>query len=527
MTEDLGSAVNRSVSAAVDELAPDPVLLLRGVRTASERRSRAARWRAAGAVVAAAAATAAVALVVPALQDERRTIPAEQPALPPVPPGKQAVSWHGVEVLVPSEWTIGDLVCSSARSDTVLRPGIRLGCLGPDEVGLTVVRFQALSDDPRTLSAQLARSATTPVEVSGVPALRGSTPLPDEPGVQGVLVVPSEQVVVTVRSPDPARVDALLDDVRVVAVDAAGCRSRLPAPQPTGPAERPGAGRSLVPGEPFAASLCEYDGLRLVASRRLDQAAVQALQRRLDALPTGRSGRVPPRNITEERCVEIDGSVHLLDVSYDDGPRVQVFMKPQGCTDRSPTNGSTTRKLTDDLSETLHALLARRPVSDELDRTQERPQPAPELGYVQLPAGELPAQRADLLARTDGSEDPLLLGGTTADGRLCLLLRSPVAADVQVLDCDAQRVDGPAVTAYKAADDPRVVLASVDERVRSVRVLRDGEQVAVWATFGGGARYDQRRYVLGLLPAGSGEVELVGLDPAGNELGRARPVAAG
>lgn len=522
MTDDLGLALDRSVRGAVDELTLDPVLLLRGVQ--ARQQGRTARWRTGGAALAAAAAVTAVALVVPVLKD--RPPPAEQATVPTVPAGKQAVSWHGVEVLVPAEWTIGDVQCSSPASDTVLRPGIRLGCLGRTIPGLTVVEFHELTEDPRTLGAQLAETATNPVEVSGVPALRGTAPLPDEPGVQSVLVVPSEQVVVTVRSPDPARVEALLEDVRVVAVDAAGCRSRLPAAQPAGPSERAGAEAALVPGQPTAASLCEYSGLRLVASRRLEQEQVRALQRRLDGLPTGVSGRVPPDEIAADYCKRIDVDVQLLDVAYDQGPPVQVFVKPQGCTERSPTNGSTTRRLTAELSGALHALLAGRPVVNDLDRTQSRPQLAPELGYVQLPAGELPAQRADLLARTDGAADPQLLGAAAADGRLCLLLRRPATGAVRTLDCPTQDADRSAVTAYVARDDPRVILASAGERVRSVRVLREGKPVAVWATFGGGARHDQRRYVVGLLPSGDSGVELVGLDPAGNELARTRAVSA-
>lgn len=522
MTDDLGTAVDRSVRSAVDDLRPDPVLLLRGVESKRRGRARTARWRATGAMVAAAAATAAVVLVVPALTGKQ---PPQQPAVPPVPPGKQAASWHGVEVLVPAEWEIGDQRCGTAQSDTVLRPGPVLSCLPPPVPGLTVVEFDALSADPRTRAAQLAAVATTPVEVSGVPALRGSRPLDDEPGVQRVLVVPSEDVVVSVRSPDPARADALLADVRVVEVDAAGCRSRIPGAQPTEPAAREDAESSLVPGSPTAASLCRYGGLRLEASRRLDREQVRDLQRRLDALPTGRSGRVPPDEISDDYCAEIDDDVDLLDVDYDAGPAVQVYVKAQGCTDRSPTNGSTTRRLTVSLSSMLSRLLHGWPVVEDLDRTQQRPQPAPELGYVQLPDTPVaPAQRADLLARTDGSDDPQLLGVLAADGRQCLLLLTPGSGDLRTVECRQQAAADDPVRAFDTSSgDRRVLLAAVGEQVRSVRVLADGEQVAVWATWGGGSRYDQRRYVLGLPPNDVEDLELVGLDSAGVEVGRAVP----
>ncbi|MEX2291370.1 MAG: hypothetical protein WD794_13730 [Mycobacteriales bacterium] len=521
MTHDLGTAVDRSVRSAVDELRPDPVLLLRGVESRRQGRARTARWRAAGAMAAAAAATAAVVLVVPLLTGVQ---PTPQPADPPVPPGKQAVSWHGVEVLVPVDWKIGDQRCGTAQSDTVLRPGIVNSCLPPAVPGLTVVEFHALSPDQRTRAAQVAAVATDPVEVSGVRALRGSRPLDDEPGVQRVLVLPSEDVVVSVRSPEPARADALLDDVRVVAVDAAGCRSRIPHAQPTQPAAREGAGSSLVPGTPMTASLCRYGGLRLEASRRLDREQVRDLQRRLDALPTGRSGRIPPEEISDDYCARIDDDVDLLDVDYDEGPAVQVYIKAQGCTDRSPTNGSTTRRLTVSLPSTLSRLLHGWPIDDDLDRTQQRPQPAPELGYVQLPDNPaVPAQRADLLAGTDGSDDPQLLGATAADGRRCLLL-SARSGDLRTVECRQQTADDAPVGGFDTdSGDRRVLLAAVGERVRSVRVLAGGEQVAVWATWGGGSRYDQRRYVLGLLPAGVENAELVGLDAAGFEVGRAVP----
>ncbi len=68
-------------------------------------------------------------------------------------------------------------------------------------------------------------------------------------------------------------------------------------------------------------------------------------------------------------------------------------------------------------------------------------------------------------------------------------------------------------------DHPLLTGAAAPE-VRTIHVLLDGDEVATWATYGGGARYDQRRFFLGRLPS-AGRVEVVGLDSLGFVVSRA------
>ncbi|MCW2777021.1 MAG: hypothetical protein JWN17_746 [Frankiales bacterium] len=477
----LRSSVDAHVGAPVDAGA----LLVGATRTASRRRRRTR----AAAVVAVAASVAAVVTGAGVLRADEPDAPAA-PVAHPVPAGQQAVSWHGVQVLVPASWRLDALRCTQAAADTVLRPGARLTCLARQAPGLTVVEFSALTPDGRGTPAA---AATTPVDLDGVPALRGTVlSYSRYAQPQEVLVVPSEQVVVTVTAPTYDVTRALLDTATVVDVDANGCRSRVAATRATGPAPRSGADASLLPGSPTSVSVCRYAGLRLEESRRLSPGVVRALQTRLEGLPTGRSGRLPVDETSDDACREADAGGLLLDAAYRRGPHVQVWDREQACTDRSPTNGTAVRRVAPlDTYRLLHG--------DPLELPAARVGPAPELGFAGLPRRQsppVPAQRADLLARTDDPADGRLLGVRLADGRRCLLLATSEAAPPSL--CDLQ-----AGTLETFDDGTGTWAGTTTDVVRSVRVLVDGRQVAVVATYGAGATWAQRRAFLVRLPAGS------------------------
>lgn len=519
MSDDLETRIGTVASEAARSVRVDPSALLQGVQTRQRARRVHARRVA---VLAAATASVLVAVGATALVPHHRAAKGPTPAKDAVPAGMQAVSWHGVEVLVPSSWRIGDQRCGTPESNTVLVPGFRLDCGRRAVPGLTIVSFFALSADTRAAASQLAAAAITSGTLSGVPVLRGSIPRSDGPGVQRVLVVPSEQVVLTVASPRAAEADSILARARVVAVDAAGCRSREDATTPVGPPHRDGADRSLLPGHPTGASLCRYSDHRLEASLQLTASEVAALQRRLDALPTGRSGRIPPKEITSDYCTELDRDVDVLDANYPYGPGLQVFFRGRACTDRSVLNGSSGRRTVPAVMATLQQLLAHAPVADDLDRTPDRPQPAPELGYAQLAVSPgVGRQRADVLAGSDaGPAGPRLLGGIYGS-RLCLLLLLP-GRPPATQDCAPLDLEQASVVAYDAgpAGRDRIVAVSVRFDVRSVRLLRAGRELAVWHTWGGGSRYAQRRFAIGTVFATPGTMTVVGLDAAGNEVGR-------
>ncbi len=502
MNDALGDAVRTAVRAHVDAEPVDPSALLTGVL--SRRATR--RW------VAPVAAAAAVALVAGGAVLVRPSSPAPAPVAPAVPVGLQAVSWHGVQVLVPAAWRLDDLRCSSAQSDTVLRPGARLACLAPQAPGLTVVEFEGLPDeqDARYRSVQEARYASMPVDLGGTAARRGAVPEPlgGQPGPRAVLVVPSLQVVVTVTAPSLAAADALLDTATVVEVDANGCRSRVASTRPAGPASRDGADERLLPGAPTSVSVCRYGRGRLDDSRRLSPDAVTALQTRLDGLPTGRSDRVPVGSIAADLCPAIDDDGVLLDAAYRRGPGVQVWVRDQACTDRSTTNGSAVRRAG---GLDTYALLRGEP----LVLPPARKEPAPELGYAGLPRRQtppVPAQRADVLARTDDPADGRLLGVRRADGRRCLLLATSEATPPY--DCEP---DDLLLPLGQLHDGAGTWAGTGPDVVRAVRVLVDGRQVAVVPTWGGGAAWGQRRGFLVRLPSGATPV-FVPLDGLGRDV---------
>lgn len=330
----LSDSVSRGVEAAVTAEPVDGVLLLQRV-TARERAGGRRRRRRSAAAVGLAAVAAAAAVVVPSLLTP--TAPAVVSAPEPVPPGQRAVSWHGVQVLVPDTWGLDDEFCDAPQSDTVVVPGARLSCLPPLVPGLTVVEFSVTG---RTPGASLAGVADRPVTVSGRPALRGTTVPDDEPtSTLAVLEVPELDVTVTVRSPDPARAQALLDTAQVVEVDALGCPSRLPSSSPPVPAV-PGAADRVLPGEPVRVALCEYGDLRLEKAGTMTPEQVRDFQQLVDAAPVGTSPSRVGITVAAELCPEYDRRPLVLLASYADGASLQVFTRQNSCTGPDPDNGA-------------------------------------------------------------------------------------------------------------------------------------------------------------------------------------------
>lgn len=292
------------------------------------------RWsrRGVALVVAAVAAVVAVAVVVPSLLDDAGDPGPDVAAQPaPAPPaGQRAVSWHGVQVFVPATWKLEDLYCHQPQSDTVVRPGGRDDCLMPYVPGLTVVEFHAGTE---------AVPGAQQVEVSGHPGSRGTVPLTEEQGVRAVLVLPEQEVTVSVRSPDEAAAQAVLDTVAVIEVDALGCVTRLPDTSPSQP-DVPGAAERVLPGEPVRVVLCEYVDLLLQRSGVLPPNQVRALQTALDDAPVGASPARSGTEVSPDLCPEYDRAPMVLQADYADGGRLQVFTRLNSCTGPDPDNGA-------------------------------------------------------------------------------------------------------------------------------------------------------------------------------------------
>jgi len=217
----------------------------------------------------AATAVAGVITVVAVAVDEPPSPAPSEPVQPvalvgdvsPAPPGQQAVSSRGLEILVPEDWLINDFHCGQSAAPTVVRGhAVGLGdCYTPEPAEKTVAMIGGadlawypipLTDD-RTAPPIELRAVT----VDGRPAERGQAVLADG-RTAGLLRFTDDDVAVAVRAIDPATVATVLDSARRVGLDSAGC-----------PAERPDALAALAGStdDPLAeldevqtASVCSY-----------------------------------------------------------------------------------------------------------------------------------------------------------------------------------------------------------------------------------------------------------------------------
>ena len=267
----------------------------------------------------------------------------------PTPPALQAVSFRGIEVLVPAGWTLYAEWCGTPVQDTVLiggDDGNTLLCALLQPPGITIVRLASLSSP---FGDELVHLATDPVTVSGLTARRGV-------GMVGraefaVLVVPDRGAVVSVESPDAASAQRLLDSVRVVAIDSRGCVDQVATLVSPGAPARPGAASLLVPGVPSGASICQYDENWLSGSAALDRAELDQLVAILNGLPEGTS---PPQTLGPENCAAELERGHVVKFAYATGEPVDVYVHTDGCTALS-ANGARTTEISDALVSSLLA----------------------------------------------------------------------------------------------------------------------------------------------------------------------------
>jgi len=156
------------------------------------------------------------------------------------PPGMQAVSSLGIEILVPADWSINDTGCGQTSAPSVARGGlIALTCWTPEpfdkaiaEVGPADLNWVPAQDpylgDPTATSPPprpvMTMEATT---VDGQAAERGRYELVGG-RTAGLLRIPSADVAIAVRAGDTETVDTILDSAHLVNTDNAGCPSKRP-----------------------------------------------------------------------------------------------------------------------------------------------------------------------------------------------------------------------------------------------------------------------------------------------------------
>jgi hypothetical protein len=293
-------------------------------------RRAATRWAAAG---LAAAAVVAVAVGVTVIRHHSTaTAPATTStgaATPePIPAGQKAISYHGIEVLVPASLPIVNFECGPPdRSDVLLDGGLIVSCQslggnGKSPPGLTTVSLSPIvaASTPLSSAQPLVQTVAT---VDGHPALIGFGAVAVSPGdVTGVLRIPDQSVSIAVTTPSKAATEAILHTVRVIAVDRLGCRSHLTSITPTG--NPPAA--DLVPGSPVSAVTCQYRvgdyddtyNLWLLQSSMLSASTTAHVAALINGLPPHGAARVPPSGIHFLiTFTYADGSTRTIDALVD------------------------------------------------------------------------------------------------------------------------------------------------------------------------------------------------------------------
>jgi DNA-directed RNA polymerase specialized sigma24 family protein len=274
----------------------------------------------------------------------------------PRPPGTQPVSYHGVEIFVPDTWRLDVDQCRTPQRNAVLIEDEDpvVSCQVPQPRGLTVVRLTLVSTQP---GQQRAALATQPVVVNGVSARRGRGVPVGQPVAVSVLVLPQDNVVVSVESPDPAAVQQILDSTRSVPVDDFGCATG-PSTHDTLAAnamtER-SAKDALVDGSPSGAVICRYTDGWVSRATELSASDRAALVRDLRALPAGVSH--PPAGYDESpmACAQDGRHSYRILFRYSGYGGDTVDVRISGCDGLSATNGLRTTKI----SPALVGLLVR------------------------------------------------------------------------------------------------------------------------------------------------------------------------
>lgn len=356
--------------------APSGAGLLEAVHrqaTEARRRRKMLPYALVAAVVAASVAVAASSMTAPEqaaapatqqptepTEPAQPTGPAEPTELPwarvdGVPEGLQAVSFRGTEILVPAAWKLNDTDCGTPMADTVIvgSPIVPL-CLVGGPGDLTVVRIVALDPDWPEFQLDLyhVSDATQPALLDGQPVLRGTvTPqpastapqdqamggTPREPFFTEVLVLPEQEVVISVESPDPEEALSLIATTRIVPVDSHGCVDRYEPLEVS--ATHPEAAEILVPGNPTAATLCRYYDGGLGQSADLPTEQIEDLVSVLNGLTPG-VGRAEPVEIAGGLgCEHVEEGI-VVQFQYPGDEQLDVLVRVDSCDYLAASNGA-------------------------------------------------------------------------------------------------------------------------------------------------------------------------------------------
>jgi hypothetical protein len=335
LTETFTSREHRADSA-VDRLLP---AVRRGT---ARRRQRRLAFQLAGAAGMTLVVVVGVVVTVNLNRADRQ--PPPPPTAYVLPSGWRWESSLGIEAAVPGQWDVNNTGCLQTNAPTVVRgQESSFSCLTPEPPDKEIAIFATRVAPPESAGEGPAPTVSGRTDrdilISGVPATRAEARLSDG-RYTGWLDIPSRQVVLTVRTHDPATMAGILDSVRlVVGADHAGCPPQREAE--TAPAS---PRSTFVMDNPDTVSVCFYGDINLggfmavhrddiSASGQLNGDAARQLAAALNQSPAGGNPDTtgcPP---------ELSAADAVL---YRRGPAGEdrVWVSWTGCTGRGISNGA-------------------------------------------------------------------------------------------------------------------------------------------------------------------------------------------
>lgn len=277
------------------------------------------------------------------------------------PAGFRPVTFHGVTVDVPAEWTTDGTHCGRPIEPTVVLAHAAVPACGLGTIPAVPSLELGVLPPPGRSTSPLDSGVWTPTTAAGVAALRQDSPAtPTWAVVTSAVAFPDRRAVLTVRAPEQSAVDAILATLRPDTVDVNGCPAQIDVTDPLAvghPAVRPDAGSTVIPDGATSMTVCTYgDGL-IESSGALDDTARATLTTAIDAAPAGLS-IVDPATYATDGCapdgffVSPERVLRLL-VGYPAGPEVTVTARLSQCGTSGVSNGTVVHQITDDLTLAL------------------------------------------------------------------------------------------------------------------------------------------------------------------------------
>jgi len=334
MNDHLETLLRSTLHDQLDQVQPSDELARVAAQRGSARRRRALVAISAAAAAVVGLSTAGMALL-QSLNGDSLTASTDGLRTAPAPPaGQQAVSFHGIQLFVPSDWAVGASSCpGTGRPHVRFVDGASAGCAEAPAPVTSVL----LADASGQAGTHYAALATSPAFVDGKPARRGRGPAPGGAPVADVLLVPQTGAVVVVFDLEQAGFP-VLDSVHFAEVDQVGCRDQITTFVPPAP-QRQDARTELLPGGPVRVGVCRYVDGWLMRSHELAGAEIRGLQQLLGAAP------IDVQTTRAGRCSVAQAEGVLLRAEYATGEPVVLSARIDGCP-WQVSNGTVTRGLT-------------------------------------------------------------------------------------------------------------------------------------------------------------------------------------